>query len=44
MQRRSFLKSLALTPMLAAGANAESSDSKNDTRLPIDSSGFSKKR
>ena len=46
MQRRNFLKSLALTPVLVAGANAESSDStkngKKEKRSLIDSSEFSK--
>ena len=46
MQRRNFLKSLALTPVLVAGANAESSDStkdgKKEKKSLIDSSEFSK--
>ena len=46
MQRRNFLKPLALTPVMVAGANAKSSDStkdgKKEKRSLIDSSEFSK--
>ncbi len=46
MQRRNFLKSLALTPVRVAGANAKSSDSTKDGKKEkislIDSSEFSK--